>query len=659
MEEICLWGYNTLCVHFPAWQFEDFDDPRAKAHLDRLRELLKAARSIGMDAGLLQAWNGGFASAPRSVRGVNFNHRHGGGSFGMNICPSQPEGREYLRKLNSKLLDQFRDVGLNSVWHWPYDEGGCGCEECWPWGWRGYVALSKEVTASARARYPGCVSVLSTWCFDYLPSTWRSSPSCTDEWEGLSKALARDHDWVDFILAESHGDFPRYPLDKGVPGGLPQVNFPEISMNGQFPWGGYGANPLPERLQRLWDQTRGRLAGGVPYSEGIFEDINKIICCRFYWDPDQSAADAVKEYIAFEFSPDVVEDVFAAIQIMEKNHPRQIARCNYSVNAIDDRAGEAARLIEGADAVLTPQARCAWRWRILVLRALIDQELHANNQGRAKADVFRRACEELVQIYHAEKARNAVRPRTIRPFESQEPVISVDYARAVAESKPLAWWTMREFDNRTVKDASGHGNEATCQKGVVLVPSTGSSSETLSEQSGRSSAYFAGGRMTAVVPLGDTYSVEFWFYNALPTDIQPVTGYLFSRGNESITAGCGDHLGISGTYRARGRLSPGRLFFFTGGSRNEILSGKTVLRPETWNHLVLTRDGDRITVYLNGAEEPEISGSIREGSPSDATRIFVGGRTDNFSNFQGLMRDVSVYDRVLTIDEIRGRRKQP
>ena len=65
-----------------------------------------------------------------------------------------------------------------------------------------------------------------------------------------------------------------------MPGGLPLLNFPDISMYGQNPWGGYGANPHPGRLQQRWDETKKKLSGGFPYSEGIYEDINKVICAQ-------------------------------------------------------------------------------------------------------------------------------------------------------------------------------------------------------------------------------------------------------------------------------------------------------------------------------------------------------------------------------------------
>ena len=72
-------------------------------------------------------------------------------------------------------------------------------------------------------------------------------------------------------------------------GGLPLLNFPEISMWGNWPWGGVGANPLPARFQRLWDQVQHAVQGGFPYSEGIYEDMNKAVVAQFYWDAGRSA----------------------------------------------------------------------------------------------------------------------------------------------------------------------------------------------------------------------------------------------------------------------------------------------------------------------------------------------------------------------------------
>ena len=250
VDELALWGLNHLQVMFPRWHFTGFDASAANEALARLMEIMREfLRQPVPD--------------PLGRRG----------DFGVNLCPSKPEARALLLKDWRHLLDAFSDVGLDAVEFWPYDEGGCGCKDCWPWGARGYPSLSRDLSGIAREKYPGIKVILSAWTFDTPPA---------GEWEGLERFIATDRSWVDYIQADSHEDFPRHPIERGGTGGQRLLNFPKISMGGQNLWGGYSANPLPERLQRLWNQTQKKLSGGFPYSEGIYEDLNKAICTQLY-----------------------------------------------------------------------------------------------------------------------------------------------------------------------------------------------------------------------------------------------------------------------------------------------------------------------------------------------------------------------------------------
>jgi len=351
---------------------------------------------VGMRVSVGDALNGGFTSTPKEMRCTPVPDplgRHG--NFGVNLCPSQPVAREQLLKNWDQLLDEFADPGLDCITYWPYDEGGCGCQDCWPWGARGYLSLSRAVSALARKKCPHIKVIVSTWTFDTPPA---------GEWEALNRALAEDKSWADYIQADAHENFPRFPLERGVPGDLPLLSFPEISMWGQSPWGGYGANPLPARLQRLWNQTERKLSGGTPYSEGIYEDINKAICSQFFWDPERTAIETVREYAAFEYSPAVADDLVKVVEAFEKNHLRK---------EIGPSAEEAFDRVKSIEAKLTPRARAAWRWRIVYLRALIDHELlktHGKLEGKALQGAFR----ELTAIYHAEHAHSMpIRPPQI------------------------------------------------------------------------------------------------------------------------------------------------------------------------------------------------------------------------------------------------------
>jgi hypothetical protein len=236
-----------------------------------------------------------------------------------------------------------------------------------------------------------------------------------------------------------------------------------------------------------------------------------------------------------------------------------------------------------------------------------------------------------------------LRPVPIAAVNVEGPDLPAGHAEAVAASKPVAWWRMKDFHDREVEDATGNGNGAVCEDGVILGPPD-------AKRVNRA-ACFRGGRMKASIEkLADSYSVEFWFYNTMPNAVRPVTGYIFSRGREGPEGTPGDDLGISGT-SAIGTVPPGHLFFYNGDAAKQVF-GKTELAPGTWHHIVLVRDGRRIEVHLDGDAVPEISGEMEKGYPDGVTPLFVGGRNDNFANFQGRIAEASVYDRALSREEV-------
>ena len=397
VEELALWGINHLVIHFANWQFTAFHDAEAQKTLTRFRQIMGMAKACGMKVGLLQVPNQGFKFTKNEFLNIPVPDELGRrGHFGVNLNPSIVQADKLLKENWGYLLDQFKDIGLDLMVFWPYDEGGCGCDQCWPWGARGYPKLCKALAGITAQKFPGINIVLSTWMYDTPPA---------GEWEGLTKFLSKGNNWLHYVMADSHEDFPGYPLQKGVPGNLPLLNFPEISMWGQGPWGGYGSNPLTNRLQRLWNQTEGKVSGGFPYSEGIYEDLNKIICAQLYWDGERQTSDIVKEYIAYEFSPDVVNDVSRAIEILEANHNRKQIKAN---------AVEAFNLLQQAERKLTAQTLKSWRWRILYLRALIDREMYERG-GKLEGELLKAAFNELTEIYHAQNAHSMpIRPPVIK-----------------------------------------------------------------------------------------------------------------------------------------------------------------------------------------------------------------------------------------------------
>ena len=395
MEELALWGINTVAFHLPIPV--DPTTAEARAAQARHRAILQGAKAAGMRIALLDSINCGDVDAPREAYAAEFPDTDPArrGFAGIRVCPSHPAGFAYLSRRMARYVGGFQDIGVDYVVAFPYDSGGCGCPDCWPWGARGFLKISQEFVRLARQQYPGIKFVLGTWCYDVCEKP-------DGEWDGLAKALAKDNTWVQYIMADSHFEFPRYPLEHGVPGGLPMINFAEISMWGRFPWGGFGANPLPERFQRIWDETERKLDGGLPYSEGIFEDINKIIFARFFWDKEVKAADAVRDYIAFEYAPEVVDRVAEAMALLERSYPFAEWRREDVERAYD--------LTMQADTLLPERARSSWRWRILYLRAVVDHELI--NNSNVPTDRCDAAYAELIRIFHLEDGWFCVTPRS-------------------------------------------------------------------------------------------------------------------------------------------------------------------------------------------------------------------------------------------------------
>ncbi len=402
IEDLALWGVNTILLWYDMHHFKGFDDPTAEQFRDRLKKIMETARKLDVGIGFTMTGNEGYANSPVNVQAAPGVWR--GGHYPTDICPNKPGGMEYILETRARFFDWCRDYKPEYICIWPYDQGGCGSPDCRPWGSNGFLKCAKAIAAMAREKFPGVKVILSTWYFD------------STEWKGLSDQLAFDRSWSDMILAE--GEPPgKERID------LPIVGFPEISMYNTFPWGGFGATPLPDHLLRQWQLTKGQLSGGFPYSEGIFDDISKVVYAQLYWNSAIPPQQTIKEYIFYEFSPEAVAGILKVIRILERNHhmrwwPGELEGVKLTLDWFpsknvrpmeDPGAEEAYRIVRQWDNVLPEKVRQSWRWRILYIRALLDAELKAN--GGSPNGACRDGFKELMKIYHTtEQSDPAVRP---------------------------------------------------------------------------------------------------------------------------------------------------------------------------------------------------------------------------------------------------------
>ena len=415
-EDLALWGVNgfkyQLC--FPAVD-------RAGAVSNDVARFERISREVyahlvAMDLDLLCDGGGNQApqDSPERFRGEpNANPKRG--NLGFNVCPAKPGAMDYLLANHDKTVgsDVMRGVRPQWLTYWPYDEGGCGCATCSPWGGRGYLGMCRRFSEANAAHWPGAKSIVSTWVFD------------DDDWDGLYRYLATDESkWIDALMVDSHTEFPEYPLTHKLPRPVPIVTFPEISMWARLPWGGFGATALPARFERLFRNVERIVSGFMLYSEGRFEDFNKVVVTRLYANPSLHWRDVARDYCRWEFPGVDPADFIRLVELFEKDHvfpdfkkpadaDEHERHCREGLAA----ATEAAALADRIEHQISFPMRPCWRWRLFRIRAIIDREIYAARDWHTpKADECYRELmrlnlsEPVPGLYRNRSAHGAVRP---------------------------------------------------------------------------------------------------------------------------------------------------------------------------------------------------------------------------------------------------------
>lgn len=382
IEDLALWGINDIAVVFHKFHFTGIDDSHTLEYIERLNLILRTAKSLGMKTTLIFTVNDGYLNSPMELRYKGQTPRN----WGTEICVSQPAGNELIKKEFEEILEAL--APLDQLVLWPYDSGGCECSDCAPWAQNGLLKIGRELQVIFKRRYPGGSVILSTWYFDY---------NCgkLGEWDSLFNNLENGaNKWIDGILADGayvNGYFPRQIVERPV--NVPVISFMEISMLTGRPFGGMGSNPVPRFIQQQWNISKDRIVGGLPYSEGIYEDINKFIWAQLCWSPERPVMEILEEYSAGEFSREYAREIATALAALEP------ARMHNEKTLLTDFS-DSIRVWEELsyyDRCLGWNSRNSWRWRHNLLRAKIDAEM-ALSRGKPTAEMGL-AFDELFRLY--------------------------------------------------------------------------------------------------------------------------------------------------------------------------------------------------------------------------------------------------------------------
>ena len=392
LADLALWGTNDLLFNYPIQQYDDTNEKKSLETFERLRRVAAMGKRLGMRTSLVQGPSQNTKNTPPEAKAKEIP---GVWKFGPELCPSTSEGLALMRRNAKNILNHFEQI--DTLITWPYDGGGCGCSNCMPWGGNGFLRGSEAWAEAFRNRFPSGKVILSTWWFD-RPAV----AALRGDFKGLFRYMETESpSWFQGLLTgELNNNMQASLLNRPSPSRYPLSSFPEIAMKGMHPWGGSGANPLPKFNELYGTQLKGLIEGGWPYSEGIYDDVNKYYWIRYYWNPGLRTDDILADYASYYLAPEVAADAVRLFHLLEKT----VSRNGWNFHRLDE-ANAAWELACGINARLPAWSKNSWRWRILFIRAGIDQTMKESGIVSPEARKTLKAyLSELRAIYHVTNA---------------------------------------------------------------------------------------------------------------------------------------------------------------------------------------------------------------------------------------------------------------
>lgn len=371
IEDLALSGYNALITWFDFHHFKNLDD--GAEQWERLGQLDALAREVGMRVGRIAIANESFAEqAPPELRAIG---RLEGTGYETDLCPSKPEARRIILEDRLEFLERVRQTtALDWLCLWPYDQGGCNCEQCIPWP-ATYMDLGREIAAMTAEVLPDTEIMVSAW--------WIGT-HVSGEDEAFFECLEGREEWFRTIVVGTV-ELRRWLADgRKVPNEYGLLLFPEISMFDALPWGSRGANPAPRKFAAEMAELGPSIVGAMPYSEGRYEDINKFLWAQLQWDTSRDVRKILEDYGRYSFGVEKTASLSYDIEAGLKDMP-----------SAPGRYEEALRL----EKLMETWGRSGWRWQILRAHTEIDAlkwELEAPDASEERRLQVR---EELRAVY--------------------------------------------------------------------------------------------------------------------------------------------------------------------------------------------------------------------------------------------------------------------
>ena len=209
------------------------------------------------------------------------------------------------------------------------------------------------------------------------------------------------------------------------------------------------------------------------------------------------------------------------------------------------------------------------------------------------------------------------------------------YRSLVLADGPVSYWRLGEASGTTAADSAGT-NTGSVRGGVTFGAPGALIGDSDTSMSFDGSSGYVSVANNANLNLTGDLTVEAW---ARPSALDGVTRAVVHKG------GTGGYP----TYQYRIGLTSGNLWRGTVyvGSNNLTVSSPGIASTLGWTHLVMTRSGSTLKLYLNGTA---VATATASGTLNTGTGTLAIGRTGSVSvdYFKGSIDDVAVYPKALS-----------
>jgi hypothetical protein len=183
--------------------------------------------------------------------------------------------------------------------------------------------------------------------------------------------------------------------------------------------------PRPADMAQIVRVAQPGTAGALAYSDGVNDDINKVLWAALNWNPEASPQEIVREYTRYFLGERLAEDAAAGVFMLEKNWRGPLLE--------NPQVAATLAHFQRLEAAASPAERRNWRFLLLLYRAYYDDytqkrlrhetalEAAANTVlGRAAAIGAGAAMKEAAAILARPPADGSITQERVRLFQLAE-----------------------------------------------------------------------------------------------------------------------------------------------------------------------------------------------------------------------------------------------